>query len=253
MPTWKRRPNQQPLVASPTLTQPKPHVNPPTIETPPNRRILIVDDNVTIHKDFEKILTAKVTELELSVTSLEDTLFGESAGSKASDKSNFELESAYQGEDGVEQLRAALAEGRPHAMAFVDVRMPPGIDGIETIERLWAVDASLQIVLCTAYSDYSWEEMFGRLGHSDNLVILKKPFDATEVLQLAHALTEKWRLSRAARLQLGQLESLVDARTAELRAEIEVRHRAEAEARHAKFLAEQASRAKSAFLANMRR
>ena len=251
MPTWKRRPNQQPLVASPTLTQPKPHVNPPTIETPPNRRILIVDDNVTIHKDFEKILTAKVTELELSVTSLEDTLFGESAGSKASDKSNFELESAYQGEDGVEQLRAALAEGRPHAMAFVDVRMPPGIDGIETIERLWAVDASLQIVLCTAYSDYSWEEMFGRLGHSDNLVILKKPFDATEVLQLAHALTEKWRLSRAARLQLGQLESLVDARTAELRAEIEVRHRAEAEARHAKFLAEQASRAKSAFLANM--
>jgi signal transduction histidine kinase/PleD family two-component response regulator len=136
-------------------------------------------------------------------------------------------------------------------MAFVDVRMPPGIDGIETIEKAWKADRGLQVVLCTAYSDYSWEEMIGRLGRSDNFVILKKPFDPTEVLQLAHALTEKWRLARAARMQLDQLESLVDARTAELREEIAVREQAEAEARQAKFLAEQASRAKSAFLANM--
>jgi DNA-binding NtrC family response regulator len=78
-------------------------------------------------------------------------------------------------------------------MAFVDVRMPPGWDGIEVTPRLWVADPNLQIVICTAYSDYTWEEIFARVGTSDRMVILKKPFDPVEVLQLAHALTEKRR------------------------------------------------------------
>ena len=216
-----------------------------------NRRILIVDDNTAIHKDFHKILAPPMPVLEQSVTHLEQLIFGESAKQPAHTPTRFDLESAYQGQEAIQHVHTALDANRPYAMAFVDIRMPPGIDGIETIEQLWKIDRGLQVVLCTAYSDYSWKEMIGRLGRSDNFVILKKPFDPTEVLQLTHALTEKWRLGRAARGQLDQLESLVNARTAELREEIAVRERAEAEARHAKFLAEQASRAKSAFLANM--
>jgi DNA-binding NtrC family response regulator len=88
-----------------------------------------------------------------------------------------------------------LQEGRPYEIAFVDVRMPPGWDGIEVAPRLWMADPDLQIVICTAYSDYTWEEMFAKVGATDRMFVLKKPFDRDEILQLAHSLSEKRRLS----------------------------------------------------------
>lgn len=75
-------------------------------------------------------------------------------------------------------MEAACAEGRAYAMAFVDMRMPPGWDGIETIEKIWAIYPDLQMVICTAYSDYTLEDMIARLGQTDRFVLLKKPFDA---------------------------------------------------------------------------
>jgi len=68
----------------------------------------------------------------------------------------FEIDSAFQGQEGLAKVQHALNEGRPYAMAFVDVRMPPGWDGIETISRIWKMYPELQVVICTAYSDYSW-------------------------------------------------------------------------------------------------
>ena len=102
-------------------------------------------------------------------------------------------------------------------MAFVDVRMPPGWDGVETTAKIWQKYPDLQVVICTAYSDYSWEEMLKKLGYSDRLVILKKPFDNIEVLQLAISMTEKWRLYQQAKLRLdgsGKNGARTDARTA---------------------------------------
>ena len=112
----------------------------------------------------------------------------------------------------------ALEEGRPYMMAFVDVRMPPGWDGVETTSKIWEHYPDLQVVICTAYSDYSLEEMLDKLGHSDRLVILKKPFDNIEVQQLANALTEKWQLLQQAKSTMDDLESAVAARTEELNA-----------------------------------
>jgi signal transduction histidine kinase len=77
-------------------------------------------------------------------------------------------------------------------MAFVDVRMPPGIDGVQTIKRLWEIDPNIHCVICSAYSDYSWDQMIEELGQTDKLLILKKPFDPTEIFQIASAFTEKW-------------------------------------------------------------
>jgi PAS domain S-box-containing protein len=102
-------------------------------------------------------------------------------------------------------------------MALVDVRMPPGWDGVETIGRLWRVDPHLQAVICTAYSDYSWTDIVRRLGNSDNLLILKKPFDNIEVIQLAHALTNKWRVGRQASARMEDLDRMVARRTEQLR------------------------------------
>src|ERR1700726_3322418 len=92
------------------------------------------------------------------------------------------------------------------ALAFVDVRMPPGWDGIETTCKIWEKYPDLQVVICTAYSDYSWEEMLKTLGSSDRMVILKKPFDNIEVLQLAISITEKWRLYQQAKLRLENID-----------------------------------------------
>src|SRR5207244_11882481 len=100
-------------------------------------------------------------------------------------------------------------------MAFVDMRMPPGLDGIETVERLWQEDPMLQIVLCTAYSDYSWAEVLARLDVRDRLLILKKPFDVIEVYQFASALTTKWQMTTQAAGKMSSLEQAVEARTRE--------------------------------------
>jgi two-component system sensor histidine kinase/response regulator len=202
---------------------------------PHNRRILVIDDTEGIHLDFRKILTAGASDTR-ELDALEDALFGEPS-SAPSVQQGFEIADAYQGKQGLEMVQAATREDRPFAMAFIDVRMPPGWDGVETTERIWENDPDLQVVICTAYSDYSWNDMMTRLGNSDRLLILKKPFDNVEVLQLAHALTEKWNLKQAARQRMENLERMVQARTAETE--------------QARRAAESASKAKSEFLANM--
>jgi len=206
-------------------------------------RLLVVDDNTRIHEDIRKILCpAAAADLEEA----EAALFGDESVSKA--HSDFTIDSAYQGQEGLALVEKALAEGRPYSLAFVDVRMPPGWDGIETIQRIWKFYPDLQVVICTAYSDHSWDEIIRQLGKSENLVILKKPFDNVEVLQLAHALTKKWVVTRQARGRLDELETLVKRRTEELaqanqslraevdlRAQVEVTLRASEERFHKSF------------------
>jgi signal transduction histidine kinase len=175
-----------------------------------NRRVLVIDDNRAIHDDFRKILSpAASTAAALDAT--EEALYGRMADTVQ--QSHFEVDSACQGQEGVSLARQALEAGRPYALAFVDVRMPPGWDGVETTQRMWAIDPDIQIVLCTAYSDYSWNEMFEKFGQCDGLVILKKPFDAVEALQLAHALTEKWCLHRQSVRKMEELDLMVRERT----------------------------------------
>jgi PAS domain S-box-containing protein len=178
-----------------------------------NRRILVVDDNQAIHDDFRKILSPG-TVASAALDMAEAQLFGRPAN--AVQKIQCEIDSAYQGAEGVALVKRALAAGRPYAMAFVDIRMPPGMDGVETTRKIWTVDPEIQIVICTAYADYSWDEMFEKIGNSDKLVILKKPFDTEEALQLAHALTEKWRLHQQAQRKKQDLEGMIAARTGEL-------------------------------------
>ena len=182
---------------------------------PPNRRILIIDDNPAIHVDFRKILAAHADEDPGLARQTED-LFGPSSARQEGPE--FELASAYQGQEGLAAAQAAMAAGRPFAIAFVDMRMPTGWDGMETAARLLQTDKDLQIVICTAYSDHSWGEITQRLGSPDRMVILKKPFDVIEILQLSNALTEKWRLGRQAERQVQDLDGLVQLRTGELQA-----------------------------------
>ncbi len=201
-------------------------------------RILVVDDNPSIHKDFQIILLEERSNSQLDALRAE--VFGGKAGE---DKTNdvYQLDFASQGEEGFEKVKQALDANEPYQVAFVDMRMPPGWDGLQTIEQIWQVDPLLQIVICTAYSDYSWEEINKKLGKSANLLILKKPFDSAEVTQLAAALTEKWELARKAALKMDQLEKMVKEKTRELteinnRLKTEIAERQQAELKLAGLL-----------------
>jgi diguanylate cyclase (GGDEF)-like protein len=194
-------------------------------DAPPElRRVLVIDDNQSIHEDFRKILVADASTSSAGLDAMQAAIFGATGdsaeagtGSPEPDAVRFQVDSALQGAEGCAMVKASIAQGRPYGIAFVDMRMPPGWDGIKTIEELWKVDPDLQVVICTAYSDYSWNEITSRLRAADRMLILKKPFDHAEVLQLAHTLTEKRRLAENASLKLSQLEEMVELRTTELR------------------------------------
>ncbi len=200
------------------------------------QHILVVDDNPSIHEDFKKILQSVEVD---HLSAAEADLFGSavSVNDPASQCQDFVIRSALQGQQSLEILKDFTRKGQRFSMAFVDVRMPPGWNGIETIKRLWEVDPNLEVVICTAYSDYSWREIVAELGHSDRFLILKKPFEAVEVRQLAMTLSTKAALRIEQANQLEILEKAVEERSADLRI--------------AKEAAEQGSRAKSEFLANM--
>jgi CheY-like chemotaxis protein len=192
-------------------------------ETPaePNHRILIVDDNPAIHEDIRKILgTGTASGDKAALRAAEAALF-EAPGPVEEVGMQFQIDSAYRGESALEMVRKSLEIGQPYAMAFVDMRMPPGWDGLETITHLWEENPELQIVICTAYSDHSWTDIVQRLKPEDDLMVLRKPFDVIEIRQFAHALCAKWANRRKVLGQIKKAEAgLLDSQANELMREI---------------------------------
>jgi signal transduction histidine kinase len=200
-----------------------------------NRRVLVVDDQEVVHYSFRAVFSSQVP--------------GAAGGDPPLE--GYEVDYATSGEAALDLVRRGISSEEPYALAFVDMYMPQGWDGVETILKLWELASDLQIVLCTAFTDYSWSQIISRLGRTDQLLILKKPFDKVEVRQLARALTEKWRLLRQLQLNLAGLEEMVSDRTSELAQAnarlVELNHELAA----ARDAAEAANRAKTEFLANI--
>ncbi|WP_019937253.1 bifunctional diguanylate cyclase/phosphodiesterase [Bordetella sp. FB-8] len=156
-------------------------------------RILVVDDNADMLDVYQKILSPPGSDRSKRLSVLENALFeAESAAEPAQENRHFALDLVSDGKTALAHVIAAREQNRPFAMAFMDVRMPGGWDGIETVRQLWRVDPDIHVVLCTAYSDYSWEQMLAQLTHPDRFVVLRKPFDVTEVRQLARSFCERW-------------------------------------------------------------
>ena len=183
----------------------------------PDFRLLIVNADESVHADLNKFLLPIKNRPELA---------GDEPAPPCKSETRdivFEIDSAFNGHEGLTQMESALAAGRPYSLAFVDIRLPLGWDGIETISHLWEEDPELQIVICTPYSDYNWRNwrhITQRLGPSHNLVILKNPFDPIEVTQLVRMLTAKWASARQAKVHLEELDRLVEERTAQLRSTV---------------------------------
>ncbi|MDJ0837075.1 MAG: response regulator [Acidobacteriota bacterium] len=190
-----------------------------------NNRILIVDDNEAIHADFFKALSPRARGLGSHLNALESLIF-DMGHKKDAGTDAYALSSAYQGEDALAMVEEARDENRPYALIFLDVRMPPGWDGIKTAAHILEADPHVEIVLCSAYSDYSWNQIVAALGETDRVLFLRKPFDTVAIKQMALAQTRKWAM---------KVES----------------ERNQAELRRAREEAESASREKSMFLSNM--
>ncbi len=212
-----------------------------------NRHVLLVDDNESIHSDIVSILNGK-EEVDEDLLDMESELFGDSSASSEPNSSSdfimYDIDHAYQGEEAVEMVEKAQDSGYPYSLIFMDVRMPPGMDGIQTIQKIWSKFPYIEVVICTAYSDYSWDEIIDSLGNSDKLLFMKKPFDGTALKQTALTLTTKWQLQQEAIRYTENLEKEVDERTRQLNNLVK-------DFKKMKEKAEKASAAKSEFLANM--
>jgi diguanylate cyclase (GGDEF)-like protein len=171
-------------------------------------RVLVIDDNVTTLELFRKILTGKA--------SAERTPLDGQMPTSPQAGPNFLVDTVTSGEEGCQRALDACHSGQPFAVAFVDIRIPGGWDGLRTIEALWQVDPNIQVVICTAYSDHTWDEIVTHLGHSDQWLILRKPFEIIEVLQLASALSDKWRLQVEHMDRMGELGEKVVTQAADL-------------------------------------
>ncbi len=170
-----------------------------------NRRILVIDDVESVHDVFRKILTGRSNPK--GVRDKE----ADSAGRKRAPGRMpiFEIDSAYNGEEGLRLIEKSLLENNPYFLAFVDVVLGSGWDGVETTCKIWQQYPDLNVVLCTGYSDRPWEDLVKSLGFLDRTIVLIKPFGVTEVKQLAVGLSEKWRLGQQAKLRVDNLEKLI--------------------------------------------
>jgi CheY-like chemotaxis protein len=154
------------------------------------RRILVIDDSAAIHQDFRRLLCLERGGKPAELAQLRSALFGAPPARAEPAGPEFELDSAYQGQEGVARVREAMEAGRPYALVFLDYRMPPGGNGVETLRELWKVHPSQRVVLCSAYSDYSWAEIVSEFGEPPLLKELRKPVHGHELRQLALTLTE---------------------------------------------------------------
>ncbi|MGB7327738.1 MAG: EAL domain-containing protein [Rubripirellula sp.] len=187
------------------------------------RRILIVDDQQQIHDTFQRLFSPK-EQVDDALSDFEsrflkpnvDSSDTPTDGSDDPIPVDYQLTHAHSGAEGVALVTASMEQDNRFSVAFVDMRMPAGMDGLETIEAIWKIDANLQVVVCTAYSDHSWDHVLDRLGRNDRLLLLRKPFESDEARQLALALSEKCRLEKIQRSELEKLEhEVVKRRSAE--------------------------------------
>lgn len=186
-----------------------------------HRRVLIIDDQQEIHQTFQRVFAQSQRD-EATLSDFESRFLNDSPteASVADDRPSYCLSHASGGEQGLQLVRESVENGHRFSVAFVDMRMPGGMDGLETTEELWQIDPCLQIVICTAHSDHTWDDVLARLGYNDKLLLLKKPFESDEARQLALALSEKCRLG-----------AMQERRVAELKGEVDRRREAENELR----------------------
>ncbi|UUX99837.1 EAL domain-containing protein [Sphingomonas sp. J315] len=181
-------------------------------------RILIVDDEAGMHESYRQCFKGNGVGAAqgAALDAMAAELFGDDEvdAAPAQDRPAFETVHCMQGLDGVEAVARARENGEPFPVAFIDIRMPPGIDGKETAKRIRAIDPDINIVIVTGYSDFSPLEISRAAGPADKIFYIAKPFQVEEVVQTATALGKRWEVDQ----QLAAAMALLEEQKAELAA-----------------------------------
>jgi diguanylate cyclase (GGDEF)-like protein len=181
-----------------------------------SNRVLVCDDDENLIAEYLRCLNEDFVAdvATTTLTDLEKVLFGEETNEKGA--IGFDVETRNQGEAAVEAVRGAVADGAPFAIVFLDVRMPPGMDGIQAAKRIRALDPNVNIVIVTASMGPELDKLDTEIPPADKIFFFKKPFHAVECRQLAAALCGKWHSDMALRRANEELEIRVQERTAAL-------------------------------------
>ncbi len=167
-----------------------------------NYRVLVVDDQEEIHNDFEEMLVSGSTR-----RATDDLASAFVAESGKLVLPQFELSHATSGEEACDMARAGRESNRPFAMAYVDVRMPPGTDGIETVRRMRKFERDIEIVIMTAYSDKTLPEIVDDMELLHKLLYIRKPFSREEIQQITLSLVGKWNIEQELAKHRQELET----------------------------------------------
>ncbi|MFE8583852.1 putative bifunctional diguanylate cyclase/phosphodiesterase [Sphingomonas sp. NCPPB 2930] len=184
-------------------------------------RILIVDDEPAIHDSYALCFSGQGLAQDAMLDAMAADLFGKPQASDDEGDAVFERHHYRQGHDAVAAVERALADGTPFAVAFIDIRMPPGFDGRETARRIRALDPDIHLVIVTGYSDFSPVEISKVAGPADKIFYIAKPFEVAEIWQTALALCRRWQNERelaATRVLLAAQVAALEEKTAELEA-----------------------------------
>ena len=180
-----------------------------------NNRVLIVDDQAEIHEDFREILSADAEGLSTDELA---AAFIDEEPEREVEFPRFELLHAATGKEALETIRKARESGRPIALAYMDIRMPPGMDGVETIRRIREFERDIEVVVMTAYTDMPLSKILLDMDLLHKLLYVRKPFSREVIQQLTLSLVAKWNVEREfaeQRLQLAashqRLEAVLDA------------------------------------------
>ena len=180
-----------------------------------NKRILIIDDQEDLREQLARLLVncGRPNKTAAIVQSMRARLMGMDPATELeapkNDSPTYDIDTAGQGEEAFEMVKAAIENGAPYEVMFTDMRMPPGWDGLKTAKKVREIDKNIEIVIMTAFADYEQEEISRTIGTPEKLLYIKKPFQAEEIFQLALSLTSKWNVEELERSRKKWLENLI--------------------------------------------
>lgn len=181
-----------------------------------NKRILVVDDQHDLREQLAKLLerSSKKNDTSSLVQQMRAKLLGQTESDESEDESGpedegYHVDTVGQGKDAFEKVKEKNEGGEPYALMFLDMRMPPGWDGLETAKRIREIDKNLEIVIMTAYADHDQSKIAKEVGTPEKLLYIKKPFQAEEIFQLALSLTTKWTQEQQEKVRKDWLETLL--------------------------------------------
>lgn len=180
-----------------------------------NYKVLVIDDDPAIHEDFAKVLCPAQGSHDDTINELSAKVF--KTNSHHSLFPNYQIDSALNAQAAIDMVKKSVLESKHYALMFVDIKMGGGMDGVAIIQELRKIDPNIETVVCSAYSEYTLEELVSKITKPDKLLFFKKPFTPIEIKQLAHCLCLKWSAQKKDTSYIENLEVLAHSKSQNLK------------------------------------